>query len=96
MDLQCPGPYNRSIAESSVRWSVEGVSIWSYSRCGYAYMRYVALVHTSGESWLEPTSHGGIACTNHRIAGLQMSLLGSIGVADVLLWSRDLAPSARR
>ena len=27
---------------------------------------------------------------------LMMSLLGSIGVADVLLWSRDLAPSARR
>ena len=52
--------------------------------------------------YTHPVSHDSIL---HRMVALhalimawqlQMSLLGSIGVADVLLRSRDLAPSARR
>ena len=63
---------------------MEDVDVWSFSRASYARMWYGALLHSASGSRLHPAPRGGIACSNHGMAGLQMSLPGSIWVADVL------------
>ena len=85
MDLLCPSPCDRSIAESGVRCTMEDVDVWSFSWSGHARMWYGAFLQSLGESRLDPaSSHGGIACSNHGMAGLPVSLPGSTWVADVL------------